>query len=107
MPADQSGFREVKIAKGQTESQEIPIAQDQLIAPAGQITGAQGNKLKGAKPDFDVQESGAGSKIVLSQAASEDLVFKVKEKAGSSAGDDDDDDGDDQTEPPAPSQQPA
>ena len=86
MPAD---WQDVPVAAGSTESADIAIPADVIVVPPGQVKDASGKKPK-PMPDFDVVPSGdAGSKIVLTMPAAQDLVFQVKE------GDDDEDEDDD------------
>jgi hypothetical protein len=86
----QGKFQEVRIAKGQTESEEIAMVPDAVNAPRGQVRSATGQKMVGQQAvEFTVQPSGQGSKIVLAQPAPEDLTIRVKE-----GGEDDDDEGD-------------
>lgn len=77
MPAD---WQEVRIAKGATESEVLPIPADAISVPPGQVRKADGSKFHGRdRPRFDVEEIDANSsRIVLDFPADEDVVFKVK-----------------------------
>lgn len=75
-------WEEVRIPGGAKESDVIPIPTDRIAVPPGLMRKTNGSRFKGnERPRFFVEDSNGGSKIVLSEPAPEELVFRVKEES--------------------------